>query len=246
MPAPQGNLWLYFFKGEKQNSSQHKAYCYGCIQKHRPPAAAIDLDDNEENLYLALRSADWFEGGKKKECPPHCTHPCSACLAASHVRGDKVAMVPHLLKCPNASKSARLLAKSLLKEKRKATEGTEGTDGDDEGDSQPQRKRRQVFENVKTFSQSQMKVYKGINIPFSTEESAAVQQQFLHATISANLPFMWTEDIEVIKLFLMFRATATNVMPAASSLAGRLLNSANEQVEAELRAALMGKYATLA
>ena len=155
-------------------------------------------------------------------------------------------MVPHLLKCPNMSKSARLLAKSLLKEKQKATEGTEGTNGDDEGDSQPQRKRRRVFENVKTFSQSQMKVYKGINIPFNTKESAAIQQQFLCATISANLPFMWTEDIEVIKLFLMFHSTAMNVMPAASSLAGRLLNSANEQVEAELRAVLVGKYATLA
>ncbi|KAJ7234711.1 hypothetical protein C8J57DRAFT_1249061 [Mycena rebaudengoi] len=43
----------------------------------------------------------------------------------------------------------------------------------------------------------------GTNIPFSSAEIERVRNQFLRATISANLPFRWTEDIEIIKLFIM-------------------------------------------
>ena len=172
-----------------------------------------------------------------------------ACLAAGHVCGDKNAMTPHLHNCHNASKSAKDLAKSLSKSKKTAN-ADDRTDADTKGDSnsngQPQKKQKQVFEAVKTYSQSQIKVFRGLNIPFNNDETAVVQQQFLQATISTNLPFMWTKDVEVIKLFIMFRARATDVMPTASSLAGRLLNAASEQVETEMQAALAGKYATLA
>ncbi|KAJ6623275.1 hypothetical protein B0H10DRAFT_1944001 [Mycena sp. CBHHK59/15] len=66
----------------------------------------------------------------------------------------------------------------------------------------------------KSMEQTQLKVFKGLNIPFSDAQVEAVCTQFCRATISANLPFRWTVDPEIIKLFLMFRSTATDIMPA--------------------------------
>jgi hypothetical protein len=54
------------------------------------------------------------------------------------------------------------------------------------------------------MKQSQLKVFRGIQVPFSEEQEAIVCKQFLRATISANLPFRWDEDPEVIQLFLLF------------------------------------------
>jgi len=56
----------------------------------------------------------------------------------------------------------------------------------------------------KTATQAKLKVYKGITVPFNQDQVAMVKRQFLQATISANLPFQWTDDPEVFKLFLLF------------------------------------------
>jgi len=45
--------------------------------------------------------------------------------------------------------------------------------------------------------------YRGVDMPFSSSEIAAVQAQGLQAVISANLSFRVYEDPEIIKLFWM-------------------------------------------
>ena len=76
--------------------------------------------------------------------------------------------------------------------------------------------------------------YKGVDMPFSPNEVAAVQAQALRATISANLPFQVYENPEVIKLFGMLRTAALDIMPSAKVVGGRLLNEAAEVVELKM------------
>ncbi|KAJ7229731.1 hypothetical protein C8J57DRAFT_1251764 [Mycena rebaudengoi] len=77
---------------------------------------------------------------------------------------------------------------------------------DDKSDTAPtSEKRKMLFCNgKKAMKQPELVVYCGAKIPFSLAEIEHVCDQFLHATISANLPFRWTEDVEIIKLFIMF------------------------------------------
>jgi hypothetical protein len=74
-----------------------------------------------------------------------------------------------------------------------------GTDGDDEseGTARPQKKRKKIFTQV-NLTQSELKVFKGSDMPFTADQKAAVQRQFVRATLSANLPFRWTENLEII------------------------------------------------
>lgn len=46
----------------------------------------------------------------------------------------------------------------------------------------------------RSFTQSQLKILRGIEVPFNSEQADIVHEQFLRATISANLPFRWVED----------------------------------------------------
>jgi hypothetical protein len=81
------------------------------------------------------------------------------------------------------------------------------TDADDEseGPSMPVKQRKRIFEKVReSMKQMELKVFKRISILFNNAQEKLIQNQFLWATISANLPFRWTEDAEVIKLFLLF------------------------------------------
>ncbi|KAJ7234556.1 hypothetical protein C8J57DRAFT_1249115 [Mycena rebaudengoi] len=90
---------------------------------------------------------------------------------SGHVRGEKSAMIAHLIgrkPCPYASSVA----------KRKAAQ-------------------------IKAMTRHEAAGTGGANIPFSSAEIEHVCNQFLHTTISANLPFQWTEDVEIIKLFIM-------------------------------------------
>jgi hypothetical protein len=76
--------------------------------------------------------------------------------------------------------------------------------------------------------------YKGVDMPFSPSEVAAVQAQALRAAIFANLPFQVYENPEVIKLFGMLRTAAPDIMPSAKVVGGRLLNEAAEIVELKM------------
>ncbi|KAJ7820529.1 hypothetical protein B0H14DRAFT_3472280 [Mycena olivaceomarginata] len=111
---------------------------------------------------------------------------------------------------------------------------------------EPSRKRkRNEFQVVEKSMQTQLKVFKGLDIPFSDAQAELVRTQFLRATISANLPFLGTLDPEVIKLFLMFRSTATDVMPSYQVISGRLLNEEVAKVEKEVVRVVKDRYSTL-
>jgi hypothetical protein len=154
-------------------------------------------------------------------------------------------MIAHLIgmkPCGHASSAAKRAARELRGDQ------DAGADADDENGEEagPPRKRRKLFVNVeKSLTQSELKVYRGITIPFNDEQAAMVKKQFLRATISANIPFRWTEDPEVVKLFLLFRSAAPDVMPARKALAGHLLDKESSEVELQLQEALNGRFATL-
>jgi hypothetical protein len=115
-------------------------------------------------------------------------------------------------------------------------------DGDDESDVAPSKKRKCVAAVEKSLKQSELKGIKGINIPFNQTQKEIIQTQFLRATISANLPFRWVIDPEVIKLFLMFRSAAGAVIPDRKALSGRLLNTESIQVAENVDKILKGHY----
>ncbi|KAJ3792207.1 ribonuclease H-like domain-containing protein [Lentinula aff. detonsa] len=114
---------------------------------------------------------------------------------------------------------------------------------EDTSSPQPLKKHKAV-DRVEMI-QTKLKVFKGISISFNNKEKKAIHKQFLHAMISANLPFLWVKDPEVIKLFLMFRSAAGNVIPSHEVVGGRLLSEEYECVEQELETELKGKKVTL-
>ena len=83
--------------------------------------------------------------------------------------------------------------------------------------------------------------YKGIDMPFSPAEAAAIQAQTLQATISGNAPFRFFKDIEVLKLIRMLRTAAPEIMPSAKVVGGHLLNKAAENIETKISKILRKK-----
>ena len=163
-------------------------------------------------------------------------------------------MVAHVLgkgggnPCPNASAAARNAARAVRnvkgKGKRELEEASTDNDVDDDQKAKPAKKKL-LTKIERSFMQSQLKVFRGIQVPFNSEQAEIVREQFLCATISANLPFRWIEDPEVVSLFLLFRSTATDVMPSRHQLSGRLLDRANDKVTDRVKALLRGQYAIL-
>ena len=98
---------------------------------------------------------------------------------------------------------------------------------------------------IKAMKQTELKVFKGPNIPFTKEEARKIGRQLLRATHSANLPERWIEDPEVIAAFLVFRSTALDVLPSRRQLGGSLLNDFGDEVEGNLLKSIRGKRATL-
>jgi hypothetical protein len=161
-------------------------------------------------------------------------------------------MVAHILGkggnslCLNASSDTRKTAKKVKDPKGKGKREREGSGNDsDNEDERPVKK--QLLTKVKTsLKQSHLKVFWGIQVPFNEKQLKIVHQQFLRATISANLPFRWVEDPEIIKLFLLFRSTAGEAMSSRQQLSGWLLDDANAGVTKRLKDILRGEYAVLA
>ncbi|KAK0432830.1 ribonuclease H-like domain-containing protein [Armillaria borealis] len=218
-----GPLWKFFHRRSKQNSAQYKAYCIACIKHHRPSNIPVDVDVEPliDDAFQALWNAEnWFK---------------TACETAGSKQGEKGAMSHHILQeCLYALKEAKAAAKKARGEHAAATDGDDEGNGSDS--NMPRGKKRKLTSAVKrNFMQSELKVFKGINIPFMKEQTEVVKVQFLHATISANLPYRWTSDPEVIKLFLLFRSTADHVIPEQRAIASRLLNTASETVETKLK-----------
>ncbi len=163
-------------------------------------------------------------------------------------------MVAHILgkgknrPCSHSSSSARKVARSLIQSddtgKEKRTRESES--GDEFGASDKPTKKRLLTKVNTVMKQSQLKVFRGIQVPFSEDQEKIVREQFLRATISANLPFRWVEDPEVMKLFLLFRSSAGDVIPSRKQIAGELLDQADTEVRQRVKAELKGQYAVLA
>ncbi|KAF8196213.1 hypothetical protein K438DRAFT_1760391 [Mycena galopus ATCC 62051] len=231
MPPRKGPLWDYYARGAKKNTAHYEAFCVFCIKHHLGP-------DHPANRTLgSMSSLHWDE-------PSY----AQARQAAGSILGVKDSMIAHLIgttPCPHATDQARKRVKAI-KAGTTPPATTSAPASDSEADEAPVPKKKKIFHAVeKVMNQPELQVYRGANIPFSAAEVDRVKAQFLRATISANIPFRWTEDIEVIKLFLMFRAMACNVMPTRDVLSGRLLDEASEEVERLLGKELRGATVVL-
>ncbi|RDB15234.1 hypothetical protein Hypma_004745, partial [Hypsizygus marmoreus] len=234
MPPTKGPIWTHFLTGEKQNGSHVRAHCIGCIEKHRPDGEVVELDDAGNPK---LSSESWV------------VEACKAGVGG--VLGVKDSMIAHILgkggnsPCPNASSKARKSARILKKGKGKRVR--EDSDSNSDDDKSEKRPKRKLLTKVETsMKQSQLKVFRGINVPFTPEQEEIVRKQFLRATISANLPFQWVDNPEVMILFLLFRSTAGDVMPERRQISGQLLDDANMEVTKRLKGVLRGEYAVIA
>lgn len=123
------------------------------------------------------------------------TFPQTACKAGiGGVLGVKDSMIAHILgkngrdPCPNASDDAQKTARKEKKDPKGKRVRDEGSDSDNE-EEKKQVKRKLLTKVETNMKQSQLKVFRGIHVPFSEEQEAIVHKQFLRATISANLPF---------------------------------------------------------
>ncbi|KAL1711570.1 hypothetical protein EV715DRAFT_215183 [Schizophyllum commune] len=247
MPSPQGTMWQHFItNGEPANTAHKKAFCRGCISHARPRAVASELDEEGRECMDTALKQDWF----KQACDDG---------ELEWVRGEKIVMANHILgtgkrpACAHASRAARKDAE-WVKEGGEKGKGTKrrnrGDDPDgeeceqDESGSQKKKvKRLEALE--KSLSQSKLKVYPGHSMPFPKESIGPLKTQVGRATMSANLPFRWIEDIEVLKLFYMLRTAAPAELPTAFVLRGRLLDEMSDEVEGEIKHALLGKSVTL-
>ncbi|KAF5320586.1 hypothetical protein D9758_018153 [Tetrapyrgos nigripes] len=132
----------YFYKGEKQNKSHFKAYCFGCI-KNKAPAHI----KNEPALDIkTMKNESWYKQD------------------AGHVLGVKESMVAHILRgerpCNHASKEAKKEATIERNKLRKqgSKRGRDSEDGNtDQGEEDntcvASSKKRQVVD-LREYKQS--------------------------------------------------------------------------------------------
>ncbi|EJD46725.1 hypothetical protein AURDEDRAFT_123867 [Auricularia subglabra TFB-10046 SS5] len=231
MPAPRGPLWEFFHSGPKQNTAHVKAYCLGCVATRMPED--VPREDNwEAGIDLNREKKEkWF---------------LDACDAVGHVRGDKEPMANHLLgtkqsdRCAHSSKKARAVARKVRDKLQKAEES------EDDEVRPAKRKRTAIQARVEAnFKQTELVVFKGVDLPFSEAQRAAIQRQCARATISGNLPFRWIEDPEVLRFLMMFRSRACDVCPSRTVLAGRLLTEEGARTEDKLKHDFLNKNVSL-
>ncbi|KAG6886447.1 hypothetical protein C0992_003918 [Termitomyces sp. T32_za158] len=199
-----------------------------------PDGEVVELDDTGKP---AISSESWVKQACKED--------------VGGVRGVRDSMIAHILgksgsnPCPNASVAARKTAK-MLKGKGKKREYMASDTDTEEKPNQPPPKKKLLTNVLALMQQSHLKVFQGPRLPFTPEQVGIVHEQFLRATVSANLPFRWVDDPEVIKLFLLFRSTAGDVILSRQQISGVLLDKADAGVSKRLRNFLQGKYAVLA
>lgn len=59
MPSAKGPLWNHFWQGKKQNESQYRAHCHGCIEKMHPKEAVIEIDNENGSETPKFLSESW-------------------------------------------------------------------------------------------------------------------------------------------------------------------------------------------
>jgi len=152
-------------------------------------------------------------------------------------------MIAHILgkggntPCPNISSEAWKTAQRLKKGKGKRSQEESGS-SDDDTEGKPGPKKKLLVKVETSMKQSQLRIFWGIHVPFIDKQTKPIYEQFLHAMISANLPFWWVEDAEVIALFLLFWSTAGDIIPSCKQVAGQILDNANLEVLKQLKVEL--------
>ena len=91
------------------------------------------------------------------------------------------------------------------------------------------------------LKQATLKTYQGVDMPFSQEETVAVQAQVLKAIVSANLSFWAMENPEMLKLFGMLWIAVLKIIPSKKVIGGQLLDETLGIVDSMLRRILTGK-----
>ncbi|KAJ3791970.1 ribonuclease H-like domain-containing protein [Lentinula aff. detonsa] len=236
-------LWKYFHKRDKQNSSHYATRCKFCIQHFKESSAAefeerLNGADDATKLEILKEQFD------------------AACHASPNVRGEKHAFIAHLIgnkqvsACQYASKEARSAAKSLRDsdgEKESKPRGLSGMKrklAELSSSSEPDPTLNPASTPKK--KQSKLNAFNALDMPFSKEETCAVQAQALRAIISTKSPETLFEDPEMLKLLSMLRKEAPAVIPSAKVVGGRLLDDAIESVEKKMKKILKGQKLGLA
>jgi hypothetical protein len=180
---------------------------------------------------------------------PYLAHLFLAVKVAKDVNGVAESMATHIngyrghLPCPYASNAAKEAARSH-KSKRNTPKTTTSMTGqkrpfqhseapsDHEDDaSEPQQKK---------LCQSILRVFRGIDIPFTEEQKSAVKEQATRAIISTGPSFSLFEDLEMVKLMVMLRSTAPQVLPKSKAARTTWLDKCAGRVEEDLVATFRG------
>ncbi|KAG6903137.1 hypothetical protein C0995_004684 [Termitomyces sp. Mi166 len=176
MPPAHGPIWEYFLRGKKQNESHVRAHCRGCIEKRRPNGVVVELDSDGRPALLS--SDSWVIQACKED--------------VGGVRGVRESMIAHILgngkdgPCPNTSSDARKAARQLKKGDKKRELPDADSDSDVDTIQKPAKK-RMLTKVQASMHQSQLKVFQGPCLPFTSDQAGIVREQFLRATVSANL-----------------------------------------------------------
>jgi hypothetical protein len=162
---------------------------------------------------------------------------------AAHINGYRGS--PPCLYTSDAAKEAARTQKSRKSAPKTATnmigqkcpsQHLDSPSDDEDDASKPQQKKP---------CQSILRVFRGIDIPFTEEQKSAVKEQAMRTIISTGSSFSLFEDIEMIKLMSMLRSAAPQVLPKSKAVSRTWLNKCAGWVEEDLIAAFTGQEAGL-
>ena len=169
----------------------------------------------------------------------------AACEAVGSTRGEKTAWIAYFLSRKNVKKCRHAPQEATDEAQRqKDIIAAAKKDGDTESTTETRNMKWSRTASNTTDShpkQKKLKVYRGVDMPFSVEQKVAIQAQAERAIISTNSSFSLFEDPEMQTLIGMLRAEAPKIMPKRKVASGRLLNEAAAKVEEKIAKTLKGK-----
>ncbi|KAJ7814179.1 ribonuclease H-like domain-containing protein [Mycena leptocephala] len=215
----------HFHQGSSmQNVSHWKTHCRGCVQHH------LDRIQEERRQVDGLPADD----------ATRFTNNRTDFQRGTFCSGEKTVWITHILgsangrfpPCPHASQEAKLEAttqrNAVQEEKDKAPTTSKkharSASAAESNDDTAQKK----------FKQTMLTTYTGLNMPFSSSESGAIQSQALRAIVSTNSSFGLFEDPEMLTLLGMLRSEAPAIIPSGKVIGGRLLDEAATTIQEKL------------
>lgn len=76
----------------------------------------------------------------------------------------------------------------------------------------------------KSLTQTQLTVFKGIDVPFSSSQVILLEDQVLSASVAGGVSFRFWRLPETLKLLTMFCSAAPEVVPSRKTLANTVLD----------------------